>query len=140
MQVFYAVLIGSLLWVFAPNLTAHAESRFALLIGNQAYSDRVGPLKNPHNDIALVGAALERLGFKVTRIKDAGYRLTPHSSDTSSRCGAQARIPSASCTILAMEHLIRRLRSIISSRLTSRARMSLRCGQTPSILKRSSTG
>jgi len=53
---------------------AQAESRFALLIGNQNYSDKVGPLKNPHNDITLVGTALEKLSFNVTRIKDAGYR------------------------------------------------------------------
>jgi Caspase domain len=34
----------------------------------------VGPLKNPHDDIALVNAALEKLGFNVTLIKDAGYK------------------------------------------------------------------
>jgi len=51
-----------------------AESRIALLIGNQAYNEKVGPLKNPHNDIAVIGTALEKLGFNVTRIKDAGYR------------------------------------------------------------------
>src|SRR6516164_9439727 len=55
-------------------LGAHAEGRLALLIGNQSYSEKIGPLKNPLNDIALVGAALEKLGFKVTRIKDAGYK------------------------------------------------------------------
>src|SRR6516164_9884799 len=55
-------------------LGAHAEGRLALLIGNQAYTEKIGPLKNPLNDIALVGAALEKLGFKVTRIKDAGYK------------------------------------------------------------------
>jgi hypothetical protein len=55
-------------------LGAHAEERLALLIGNQSYAEKVGPLKNPHNDIALVGAALEKVGFKVTRIKDAGYK------------------------------------------------------------------
>ena len=54
--------------------TAAAADRFALLIGNQNYRDNVGPLTNPHNDIALVGAALERLGFKITIIKDAGYK------------------------------------------------------------------
>jgi hypothetical protein len=51
-----------------------AEARIALLIGNQTYDAKVGPLKNPHNDIALVGAALEGVGFKVTYIKDAGYK------------------------------------------------------------------
>ena len=56
------------------SLGAEAEGRFALLIGNQNYNGNVGPLKNPHNDIALVGNALERLGFKLTIIRDAGYR------------------------------------------------------------------
>jgi hypothetical protein len=53
---------------------AAAADRFALLIGNQHYRENVGPLINPHTDIALVGAALESLGFKVTSIKDAGYK------------------------------------------------------------------
>jgi hypothetical protein len=63
-----------LLVVLLLSSGSHAESRIALLIGNQAYNDKVGPLKNPHKDIALVGAALEKLSFNVTRIKDAGYR------------------------------------------------------------------
>jgi hypothetical protein len=58
-----------------PLSAAEAENRLALLIGNQNYNGNVGPLKNPHNDIALVGAALERLGFKLTIIRDAGYRM-----------------------------------------------------------------
>jgi hypothetical protein len=57
-----------------PLLGAHAEGRLALLIGNQSYTEKVGPLKNPHNDIALLGDALEKVGFKVTRVKDAGYK------------------------------------------------------------------
>ena len=52
---------------------ASAEQRLALLIGNQSYAKAVGPLTNPHNDIARVGAALKRLGFKVTLVKDAGF-------------------------------------------------------------------
>jgi len=66
--------VGALLLFFLLLLDAHAETRLALLIGNQIYSEKVGPLKNPHNDISLVGAALEKVGFKVTRIKDAGYK------------------------------------------------------------------
>jgi uncharacterized caspase-like protein len=57
-----------MLWaaVFALLPThAQAEARIALLIGNQAYNPKVGPLKNPHDDIALVGAALRSLGFTV---------------------------------------------------------------------------
>ncbi|MFZ4807384.1 MAG: SUMF1/EgtB/PvdO family nonheme iron enzyme [Hyphomicrobiaceae bacterium] len=48
------------------------EKRIALLIGNQAYDRSVGALKNPHNDIALVGAALTRQGFELLPlVKDA---------------------------------------------------------------------
>ena len=53
---------------------AQAEARIALLIGIQAYSPKVGPLKNPHDDIALVGAALRSVGFTVTEVTDADYR------------------------------------------------------------------
>jgi len=52
---------------------ALAAERLALLIGNQSYTAKVGPLQNPHNDIALIGAALRSLKFKVTEIKDADY-------------------------------------------------------------------
>jgi uncharacterized caspase-like protein len=51
---------------------AWAEARIALLIGNQAYDPSVGVLKNPYNDIAVVGQALSRQGFEVLPlIKDA---------------------------------------------------------------------
>ena len=53
---------------------ARAEARIALLIGNQAYTPKVGLLKNPHEDVTLIGAALKRLGFEVTILKDADYR------------------------------------------------------------------
>src|SRR6516165_2318880 len=49
-----------------------AQARIALLIGNQAYDPSVGVLKNPYNDIAVVGQALSRQGFEVLPlIKDA---------------------------------------------------------------------
>ena len=54
--------------------TAHAQpepARIALLIGNQGYTDAVGPLKNPHNDMAVVGRALGEVGFKLQEpVKD----------------------------------------------------------------------
>ena len=68
-----AIAAGALAFVAQPAPAA-GETRIALLIGNQGYSGNVGPLKNPHNDIALVGAALDKLGFKTTLIKDAGYK------------------------------------------------------------------
>jgi Caspase domain len=47
--------------------------RVALLIGNQAYDTSVGPLKNPHNDVAIVGASLLAQGFEVLpSIRDGG--------------------------------------------------------------------
>jgi Caspase domain len=50
----------------------HAEARIALLIGNQSYDPTVGILKNPYNDIAVVGDALAKQGFEVLPpIKDA---------------------------------------------------------------------
>jgi uncharacterized caspase-like protein len=45
--------------------------RHARLIGNRAHSDKnVGPLRNPHNDIALIGTVLEELGFRTILVKD----------------------------------------------------------------------
>jgi uncharacterized caspase-like protein len=67
------VAIALILLVLVPS-GALAEKRIALLIGNQGYNAKVGPLKNPHNDVALVGAALGKLGFQTTGIKDAGYK------------------------------------------------------------------
>jgi Caspase domain/TPR repeat len=48
--------------------------RFALLIGNQRYSVKVGPLKNPHNDVSLLEVALKKIGFAVTVLSDTDYR------------------------------------------------------------------
>jgi hypothetical protein len=67
--------IALVVLVLLPSL-ASAEARVALLIGNQGYAAKVGPLKNPHSDVLLVGAALRSLGFKVTELKDADYRST----------------------------------------------------------------
>src|SRR5262245_11094962 len=52
-------------WVATTSTAAQEPARFALLIGNQSYHTSVGTLRNPHNDIALVGAALQKQGFTV---------------------------------------------------------------------------
>src|SRR5438105_410267 len=69
-------LLAGVLFVLlsVPPATAQAQKRFALLIGNQSYTPAVGPLKNPHNDVALVGKALEQVGFAVTIHRDLGFR------------------------------------------------------------------
>ena len=64
----YFTLIGA--------TSAQAEKRIALVIGNQRYSAKVGPLSNPHSDVLLVGAALKAVGFTVTEVNDADYRTT----------------------------------------------------------------
>jgi len=65
-------IIVCLLALLPPQV--RAEARIALLIGNQIYNPKVGLLKNPHDDVTLVGAALKQLGFQVTVLKDADYR------------------------------------------------------------------
>ena len=64
-----ALLRAAVFVLLIALLPAHAlaEARNALLIGNQVYNAKAGPLKNPDADLALVGAALRSLGFTVTR-------------------------------------------------------------------------
>jgi hypothetical protein len=74
MRVLSAAISTFVLSLVVPVSEAFAERRLALLIGNQGYSDKVGRLKNPHNDIALVDSVLRKLGFKTTLVGDAGYK------------------------------------------------------------------
>ncbi|MGP0092869.1 MAG: SUMF1/EgtB/PvdO family nonheme iron enzyme [Xanthobacteraceae bacterium] len=70
---FIAVMACAVLLICLGVAPGHAEKRLALLIGNQAYNAEVGPLGNPHNDVALMEKTLKGLGFEVTAIKDAGF-------------------------------------------------------------------
>jgi hypothetical protein len=69
----FARVVVALILLLLPT-ALHAQSRFALLIGNQSYNESVGPLRNPHNDVTLVASSLDSLGFKVTTLKDADYK------------------------------------------------------------------
>ena len=69
------VAVAIVLWLLPTTLPAQEPPRLALLMGNQGYVSKVGPLKNPHNDVNLIEASLNQLGFKVTVLKDAGYKL-----------------------------------------------------------------
>jgi uncharacterized caspase-like protein len=71
-RLFFIVFVVALFT--APAARAQEGPRFALLIGNSNYTQKVGPLKNPRNDVALVGEALRNLGFTVTILQDADYR------------------------------------------------------------------
>jgi hypothetical protein len=63
---------AALLLMMLLPAAVHAKKRVAPLIGNQGYASEVGQLGNPHNDIALLGGALKRLGFEVTTVRAAG--------------------------------------------------------------------
>jgi hypothetical protein len=66
-----AVLLVVLAWTIYSS-PCYAQQRFALLIGNQGYTEAVGPLRNPYNDIARVGRALGEVGFTILEpLKDA---------------------------------------------------------------------
>ena len=60
-----AIALCAILTAFAP---ASAAERFALLIGNSRY-EAATPLRNPENDIEIVGAALEKSGFAATKAR-----------------------------------------------------------------------
>jgi len=49
------------------------EKRFALVIGNSNYTQKVGPLRNPMNDATDFATTLRALDFDVTLITDATY-------------------------------------------------------------------
>lgn len=51
-----------------PSRPVFASKRIALLIGNEAYAREVGPLKNPINDIELIGRSLAKIGFEQSDI------------------------------------------------------------------------
>jgi Tfp pilus assembly protein PilF len=75
MKVLATVAVALVVWISAPSQQAHAQLRLALLIGNATYNAKVGgALKNPHNDVATVGRALEAVGFRTTIVRDATRR------------------------------------------------------------------
>ncbi|MCA0343861.1 MAG: caspase family protein [Proteobacteria bacterium] len=51
--------------------SAFAERKVALLIGNAAYTNGATALRNPPNDVALLGDTLKGAGFDVTVLQDA---------------------------------------------------------------------
>jgi carboxyl-terminal processing protease len=58
--------------VFA--VSAEAEPRVALVIGNSNYGDGIGKLPNPANDARLITSALQQTGFSVITVIDADQK------------------------------------------------------------------
>ena len=83
-------LAAALLPVLAamPSL---ASGRVALVIGNASYAHAPG-LANPLNDARDVGAALERLGFAVTRLENAGQASMRRALQDFARAAAASDI------------------------------------------------
>ena len=63
-------MVGVFLSVAAAAAPAWTDDRVALVVGNATH-EHVPALATPLNDAVDVGAALQRLGFAVTRIEDA---------------------------------------------------------------------
>src|SRR5262249_19966263 len=65
-------LWASCIFCVISGAWAEEPPRIALVIGNQKYDVSVGELKNPYNDIAIVGNSLAKLGFELLPpLKDA---------------------------------------------------------------------
>ena len=64
-----------------PTVAA-ASGRTALVIGNAAYREDIGSLKNPATDMA---ATLRQLGFVVTLVKDATHQRMAEAVEDFSR-------------------------------------------------------
>jgi uncharacterized caspase-like protein len=115
-----------------PSTRGSEGPRLALLIGNQNYSKKVGPLSHPHDDIKVVGSVLEGLGFKVTRLFD------PSSSDLEIAIKRYAdefvrRVPvrQASSITPAMVPRTKRPKLITSSRSMCRVQKARSFGTVP---------
>jgi formylglycine-generating enzyme required for sulfatase activity len=71
-------------------LSAQQNAKFALVIGNGAYT-AITPLKNPVNDAAAMKTALEGLGFQVELLTNASLRqMNEGGNRFSRRLGAAA--------------------------------------------------
>jgi cytochrome c553 len=65
-------VVATIIIVVCFIQSAHAQKRFALVIGNQNYVPGVGgALKNPETDSGLVAGALNQIGFQVTSARNA---------------------------------------------------------------------
>lgn len=67
---------------FQIAVPAAAEERIALLIANQNYNENVGRLSDPFRDVVLLQPILEKLGFQVTVVRDATYKMLETSLRT----------------------------------------------------------
>ena len=77
--------------VVAAPTTVLAAGRVALVVGNSAYAE-IGRLPNPGNDAADLSAALRRLGFEVTTVRDADRNAMTEALRVFTRESARADV------------------------------------------------
>ena len=87
----FGVLLAAGGWLLILNAPALAQQRVALVIGNAQYA-HAPRLANPLNDAADVGAALTRLGFRVTKLENADYATLRHSLLAFTRAASVAEV------------------------------------------------
>jgi uncharacterized caspase-like protein len=58
----------------ATAISAQAEPRIALVVGNSNYGKEIGALPNPVNDAAAMATALQQTGFTVIKVTDADQK------------------------------------------------------------------
>ena len=85
-----ALLLLAVVLVASPP-DAFAAGRVALVVGNGTYA-HIGPLPNPGNDAADMAAALRRLGFDVTTVRDADRNAMTEALRVFTRASAGADV------------------------------------------------
>jgi formylglycine-generating enzyme required for sulfatase activity/uncharacterized protein YraI len=68
-----------------PAVATATAGRTALVIGNAAYSEDIGALRNPGNDATDMAATLRQLGFVVTLVRDATHQRMAEAIEDFSR-------------------------------------------------------
>jgi hypothetical protein len=102
----FALLIVSIvLSILLAASPGHAQSRFALVIGNSVYRD-APPLPNTQNDAADVAASFQRLGFSVKTLHDATFdnlrrsdRPQTQQAATKLQGGDNSQPPQSACAV-----------------------------------------
>ena len=69
----HKILLVLVSMIVISTTTAQAAGRYALVIGNSAYTGSP-PLKNPKNDAELIAKTLGEVGFEVIKVIDADRR------------------------------------------------------------------
>ena len=89
-RVLVGAVVAALVLVAAPQ-EATAAGRVALVVGNSSYA-HIGRLPNPGNDASDMTAALRRLGFDVTTVRDADRNAMSEALRVFTRASAGADV------------------------------------------------